>query len=128
MMKTYSGGCLCGSIRFEAQSDPLKLKPHGCCCKNCQQHTGSLTAVWVEFAARAVRWTGEGGEPATYRSSHYSKRAFCPACGSSVGAIDDEPVVALLLGCFDDNNQPEFAPEYTSFEDMQPDWWHPERR
>ncbi|MBX8819185.1 GFA family protein, partial [Ochrobactrum sp. MR31] len=76
-------------IRFEAQSDPLKLKPHGCCCKNCQQHTGSLTAVWVEFAAQAVRWTGEGGEPATYRSSHYSKRAFCPACGSSVGAIDD---------------------------------------
>ncbi|MDM7849610.1 GFA family protein [Pseudochrobactrum kiredjianiae] len=128
MMKTYSGGCLCGSIRFEAQSDPLKLKPHSCCCKNCQQHTGALTAVWVEFAAQAVRWTGEGGEPASYRSSHYSKRAFCSACGSSIGAIDDEPVIALLLGCIDDNNQPEFAPEYTSFEDMKPDWWHPDRR
>ncbi len=128
MMKTYRGGCLCGSIRFEATGDPLKLKPHSCCCKNCQQHTGALTAVWVEFAAQAVRWTGEGEKPATYRSSHYSQRAFCSACGSSIGAIDDEPVIALLLGCFDDNNQPEFAPEYTSFEDMKPDWWHPDRR
>ncbi len=126
MMKTYSGGCLCGSIRFEAQGDPVKLHPHSCSCKNCQRHTGAPVAVWAEFAAQAVRWTGTGGAPATYRSSAYSCRAFCPACGSSVGAIDDEPVIALLLGCFDDNNQPELAPDYQSFADMKPDWWQPQ--
>lgn len=124
MIKTYSGGCLCRSIRFEAKADATKLRAHTCSCKKCQQHTGALTAVWVEFAAQAVRWTGEGGKPSTYRSSDYSSRAFCPTCGSSIGAIDDEPVIALLLGCFDDNKQPEFAPENHSFADMKPDWWH----
>lgn len=126
MTKTYSGGCLCRAIRFEADADTSALKAHTCSCKNCQQHTGALTAVWVEFAAPAVRWTGEGGKPSTFRSSDYSSRAFCSACGSSIGAIDDEPVIALLLGCFDNNNQPEFAPENHSFADMKPDWWHPE--
>lgn len=124
MIKTYNGGCLCGSIRFEAKGDPLRLKPHSCSCKTCQQHTGALTAIWVEFAAQDVRWTGEGGAPAKYRSSAYSCRAFCPSCGSSVGAVDDEPVIALLLGCFDDNDRPEFAPEYHSFADRKPVWWH----
>ncbi|MGO0760742.1 GFA family protein, partial [Citrobacter freundii] len=27
-----------------------------------------------------------------------TSRAFCPQCGSSVGAIDDAPVIALLAG------------------------------
>lgn len=121
METIYSGGCLCGSIRFEAAKPALK--PHTCSCKYCQRHTGSLTAAWVEFPADKVNWTGEGGKPTLFRSSDYSSRAFCSHCGSSIGAIDDEPVIALLLGCFDDNRRPEFEPEYHSYADMQPDWW-----
>jgi hypothetical protein len=30
-------------------------------------------------------------------------------CGSSIGAIDDQPTVALLLGAFDSTNSKELA-------------------
>lgn len=119
--KTYAGGCLCGAIRFEAAGPAGK--PHTCSCKLCQRHSGALTAAWVEFPAEAVAWTGPGGEPATFRSSDYSSRAFCPRCGSSIGAIDDEPVVALLLGVFDDPSGPELMPASHSYSDGMPAWW-----
>ncbi len=93
------GGCLCGAIRFEARGEPGK--PHTCSCRICQKHSGALTLAWVEYARDAVSWTGPGAMPALYRSSDHSSRAFCRDCGSTLGAIDDEPVVGLLAGSFD---------------------------
>lgn len=119
--KRYAGGCLCGAIRFEAVAAPDK--PHTCSCRMCQRHTGALTTAWVEFPKEAVTWTGPGGEPSVYRSSDYSSRAFCPACGSTLGAIDDKPVVAILLGAFDAPNRKELMPTYHSYRSGRPKWW-----
>ncbi|GFE48992.1 hypothetical protein So717_07450 [Roseobacter cerasinus] len=119
--RVYEGGCLCGAIRFVA-TGPIP-RPHTCSCRMCQRHSGALTAVWVELPADRVRWTGPGGAPATYRSSEASSRAFCPACGSSLGAMDDHPVVALLLGAFDKGHYKEFAPGAHSYVTPRPKWW-----
>ena len=119
---TYHGGCLCGRIRFQARG-PAE-NPHTCSCKYCQRHTGSLTASWVEFPRERVSWTGPGGAPSAFRSSDYSSRAFCASCGSSLGAIDDAPTIALLLGCFDDNQHPALMPTAHSYSDERPTWWH----
>ena len=123
-MQVYEGGCLCGSIRFAARAPALK--PHTCSCKMCQRHTGSLTAAWVEFPSEMVAWTGPGGRPRTWRSSDYSSRAFCPTCGSSLGAVDDKPVVALLLGCFDSSGARALKPTAHSYKTGRPRWWHVE--
>ena len=120
----FTGGCLCGAIRFEAKGVPGK--PHTCSCKMCQRHSGALTVAWVEFPREAIVWTGPGGVPSVYRSSDYSSRAFCPACGSSIGAIDDAPVIALLLGIFDKTNSAELIPTSHSFRSARPKWWHVE--
>ena len=117
----YTGGCLCGKIRFTATGPALK--PHTCSCKMCQRHSGALTTAWVEFPSESVAWTGEGGAPATYRSSDYSSRAFCAHCGSSIGAIDDDPVVALLLGAFDKPGSKALAPTAHSYKGGRPRWW-----
>lgn len=122
--KVYHGGCLCGAIRFEASA--LPEKPHTCSCKMCQRHTGSLTTVWVEFPKDSIKWVGSGGVPALYRSSKGSSRAFCPVCGSSLGAVDDQPVIALLLGVFDSAGRKELTPTYHSFRTGRPKWWHVE--
>ncbi|RBJ77842.1 GFA family protein [Pseudomonas sp. MWU12-2534b] len=118
----YQGGCLCGQIRFEARGPAAN--PHTCSCKLCQRHSGALTVAWVEFPRERVTWTGPGGAPATFRSSDYSSRAFCSQCGSSLGAIDDEPCIALLLGTFDSNNRKALMPTHHSFKSERPDWWH----
>jgi hypothetical protein len=117
----YRGGCLCGSIRFEA-SGPAD-KPHTCSCKMCQRNTSALTTAWVEFPREAVKWTGPGGTPSVYRSSGLSSRAFCPTCGSSLGAIDDKPVIGLLLGTFDSPNRRELQPTYHAYRAGRPKWW-----
>ncbi len=121
-VKAYLGGCLCGSIRFEATA--TAEKPHTCSCKMCQRHTGSLTTAWVEFPKDSIKWVGPGGMPALYRSSQGSSRAFCPVCGSSLGAVDDQPVIALLLGVFDSLGRQELVPAYHSYRTGQPKWWH----
>ncbi|MFY8031062.1 MAG: GFA family protein [Devosia sp.] len=122
--KTYSGGCLCGAVRFTAVGPAAK--PHTCSCKMCQRHTGSFTVSWVEFPRESVTWNGPSGPPATYRSSDYSSRAFCPTCGSSLGAIDDAPVIALVLGVFDKPSAQELMPTSHSFRSARPKWWHVE--
>lgn len=115
------GGCLCGHIRFRVTGPPDY--PHTCSCKMCQRHTGALTVAWVEFSAEAVAWTGPGGAPAVYRSSEASSRAFCPLCGSTIGAIDDDPVVALVTGIFDDASAEALRPKGHSYVKERPDWW-----
>lgn len=120
MRKTLTGGCLCGHIRFTAINPG---SPHSCSCDMCQKHTGAQTTVWLEFSSNEVTWTGEGGQPASWRSSPNTRRAFCPRCGSSLGAIDDGPVIALLTGTFDQPANEAFTPEFHSFEDMKPEWW-----
>ena len=122
MPKTYLGGCLCGHIRFEALG-PAE-KPHTCSCKMCQRHSGALTTTWVEFPKSSVKWVGPGGLPATFRSSNYSSRSFCPKCGSTLGAIDDNPIIALVLGVFDSANRKELRPTYHSYKGGRPKWWH----
>lgn len=121
MSAPYEGGCLCGHIRFRA-TGPVDF-PHTCSCRLCQRHTGALTVAWVEFPAENVVWTGPGGAPATFRSSPQSSRAFCPVCGSTLGAIDDAPVIALVTGVFDDPSAAALRPTRHSFAKRRPNWW-----
>ncbi|BCP54733.1 hypothetical protein K32_33500 [Kaistia sp. 32K] len=118
----YGGGCLCGWIRYEAIGPADN--PHTCSCRQCQQYTGALTAAWAGFPSDSVRWTGPGGAPATFRSSEITRRAFCPKCGSSIGALDDAPTIELLIGGFDEPDQAALRPRGHSFVDRQPGWWH----
>jgi hypothetical protein len=119
--KTYEGGCLCGNIRFLAMGPALK--PHTCSCRICQRHSGALTQMWVEFSTEQVRWIGPGGRPNTWRSSDWSSRAFCSVCGSTIGAIDDKPTLAIALGTFDSPNRKELAPLFHSHVSKRPAWW-----
>ena len=119
--RAYDGGCLCGATRFRALGPPLR--PHTCSCKMCQRHSGALTLAWVEFPKDSVTWTGRNGAPATYRSSDVSSRAYCRSCGGTIGAIDDEPTVALLLGVFDKPGYRELRPSSHSYRAGCPRWW-----
>ncbi|MDH4565424.1 GFA family protein [Pseudomonas sp. BN414] len=117
---SYEGGCLCGHVRFRVTGIPAN--PHACSCDFCQRHSGAATLCWVEFHRGALQWIGEGGAPALFRSSDYSSRAFCPRCGSTLGAVDDDPVIALVTGVFDRRDAPELRPLSHSFQDVCPDW------
>ncbi|HEJ7945665.1 TPA: hypothetical protein SMI10_001874 [Serratia liquefaciens] len=78
--RRYSGGCLCGHIRFQAVG--LPGNPHSCSCEFCQRHSGAPTLCWVEFPREAVSWIGTGsfdrGELAALRPTAHSFSDGCP--------------------------------------------------
>ncbi len=113
MEKTYTGGCLCGDIRFVATGNPLRV---GIChCLDCRKHHGALFYAAAIFPRDAVEITGS--------PESYGGRYFCPRCGSSVFAISGDEI-EMHLGAFDEPDQ--FTPTYESWairrESWQPDF------
>lgn len=77
---TFTGGCMCGAVRFEAHGD---VRDVGYChCESCRRHTGAPLVAYVGVEADQVRFLGE--PRALYRSSPRAERAFCPNCGTSL--------------------------------------------
>src|ERR1700759_4126501 len=102
-MATFTGGCLCGRVRYTATGDPAFAGV--CHCRNCQRYTGSAFEPVMAFAADAVSVqgelktyldTGDSGKPVY--------RRFCPNCGS--GLIADAEMLPgmklVLAGALDD--------------------------
>jgi len=97
-----TGGCLCGAIRYAAETDPTAATI--CHCTDCQKFTGSVFATLVRADKNDLTITGTlktfssiGG------SGNPILRHFCPECGSSIA---EEPggrpgVVILNVGTFD---------------------------
>jgi hypothetical protein len=94
----WTGGCLCGSRRYEFRGEP----PHSgyCHCDMCKRATGGAFAVLVQARRDALKWTKE--QPAVYRSSPIATRGFCPNCGSPLFLqYDNDDLVRVTVGSLD---------------------------
>jgi len=79
-----SGGCACGSVRYEVSGDPLRISV--CHCKDCQRRTGSAFGIGCVFSRDAVRLL-QGAMKTFERTSNAGNRVrmhFCPGCGTTV--------------------------------------------
>lgn len=82
------GGCLCGDVRYEIQSNQLSVCR--CHCVSCRKATGAAGVVWAIVAKADYRLLGAA--PREYMSSTGVTRSFCPRCGSSLTyATTDQP-------------------------------------
>lgn len=98
-MERYTGGCLCGAVRFVASGRPHRV---GLChCLDCRKHHGALFHASAIFPQESVTVKGETGD---YRGRH-----FCPACGSSVFSRSGDEI-EVNLGSLDATDQ--FLPSY----------------
>jgi hypothetical protein len=111
-MEQFSGGCLCGRVRYVASGRPFRI---GLChCLDCRKHHGALFHASAIFADSAVSITGE--------TRDYAGRYFCPRCGSSVfGRVADE--VEINLGSLDAPDQ--FQPTYELWTVRRESWLPP---
>jgi hypothetical protein len=81
------GSCHCGTIRFEADIDPERVRI--CHCSDCQSLSGS--AFRITAPARESRFRLLAGTPKLYikrtaDSGSARVQAFCPDCGSAIYA------------------------------------------
>jgi hypothetical protein len=104
-MTKKTGGCLCGSVRYELNCEPLAVAV--CHCRNCQKQTGSALSVIAVFPRDAVSIDGELKVYEDLGSSGNPVfRNFCPDCGSPV--LTDTPdaqasnIIYIKAGTLDD--------------------------
>ena len=77
---TYTGGCLCGAVRYEISGSVGN--PCFCHCASCRRATGAPMVPWGTFGRDALRVTR--GRLSEYRSSAQVWRGFCARCGTSL--------------------------------------------
>ncbi len=111
-MDRFTGGCLCGNVRFEASGQPYRV---GIChCLDCRKHHGALFYASAIFPESSVTIEGE--------TRDYEGRHFCPRCGSSVFARSGDEI-EVHLGALDDPDQ--LTPTYEGWTERRESWLPP---
>jgi hypothetical protein len=115
-----TGGCLCGSVRFEV-SQPLASAGY-CHCTRCQRRTGTAAAASARVAPGSLRVLSGEELIRSFDPDDGFKKAFCSGCGSALWAQspDDPDVVAVRLGTFDAD--PGIRPSYHQFVTYAAPW------
>lgn len=83
MNAVFTGGCLCGSVKYESTSEPA-VCGH-CHCVDCRKTSGTGHGSHLGLPDAAVKVTGEVkffDAPAD--SGNMVSRGFCPNCGSAI--------------------------------------------
>lgn len=101
-----SGRCLCGSVSYSADTDPVMVV--NCHCKDCQRQSGAAMSTNVGVMRDALTIEGETKEFDTIGEERGApaRRVFCPNCGSPiVSLLDDMPDFAFIkAGTLDDTS------------------------
>ena len=101
--KRYTGGCLCGAVRYEADGEPLYTGY--CYCADCRKASGSGFIPYMGFDSSAVRFSGETRQ---YWSKNFQGRLavrnFCPTCGGLVfgGEVGKDKSHTIYAGSLDE--------------------------
>jgi hypothetical protein len=84
MSTSYTGGCACGALRYEAAAEAI-FENH-CQCRDCQKRSGTGHGSYLTFPSRAdVKITGAATDwRVTADSGNEKIHSFCPVCGSPV--------------------------------------------
>ncbi|MEX0696941.1 MAG: GFA family protein [Dongiaceae bacterium] len=75
---SYSGGCLCGAVRYRAEGPPRSVVY--CHCRMCQRAAGAPVVPWATFPAAG--FAVSAGDIAEFASSPGARRGFCKRCGT----------------------------------------------
>lgn len=97
-MTKFSGGCLCGAVRYETTADPLNQRV--CHCRQCQKAIGAAFNARVLMRIEDVSITGPVN---TFYSSETLERGACARCGTSIfSRRASAGVIGLTAGSLDD--------------------------
>jgi hypothetical protein len=120
-MTRFTGGCLCGALRWEATAEPL-YAGH-CYCADCRKASGSGFIPFMAFSGDAFI---VNGKTITHRlpvgNGRTAVRNSCAVCASLVfgGVVGESEDFNIYAGSLDDPGQ--FHPKIAIFTRDRPEW------
>ena len=122
MSAKITGGCKCGSVRYEISAEPKAYVI--CQCMDCQKFSGSghisnmmvpADKVAVSGETTTFEYTGGSGNPVHH--------VFCPVCGSPVyGGPPGYEFSMIRAGSLDDSGI--FKPSMVVYSESAAHWDH----
>jgi|ERR1022692_322895 hypothetical protein len=102
-MTPLTGGCLCGSVRYQSATPAVRSTL--CHCATCRRASGSSAQGWVTVLKNDFHFTT--APPAAYRSSKSVTRTFCAICGTPLTYChaDWAAEIAFSIGSMDTPNE-----------------------
>jgi hypothetical protein len=119
--KPYTGGCLCGALRYEARGEPLFMGH--CYCADCRKASGSGFIPFMAFAADVLTFSAPTRTfVCTSARGGDAVRNSCPNCASLVfgGPVGETDSHTIYAGSLDDPSV--FHPTVAIFAKGRPDW------
>ena len=100
---SFTGGCLCGAVRYEATGEPTNSLL--CHCRMCQRASGSPVTAMLFMAADHVAVTK--GQTRTLGFSPRTYRHICDTCGAPIFfSRESRPDIrGIYVGSLDDPNR-----------------------
>ena len=100
---TLTGGCGCGTVRWELSASPLGAAY--CHCKRCQRRTGTGVSLSALIVPGSLTVTSGEESIDAWRPEEGWHKHFCSQCGSQLYAQDPENLetVGMRMGGFDED-------------------------
>jgi hypothetical protein len=115
----FTGGCLCGEIRYRITGAPVEALY--CHCRMCRRAHGAPVVAWLTVPIDA--FTVTAGNAVAYRSSAKAFRHFCGRCGTPLTwrEADNPLLVDVSIASLD--NPGTFAPTLHTWTDSRISWF-----
>lgn len=112
----WTGGCLCGAVRYRLASAPFDAG--WCHCRTCQLNSGSPAMAFASVPVADYVVEQGTDRVGSVRSSDFGHRCFCRDCGTPLYMEDDVAATTrdVSLATLDDPAQvpPDFHIFYAS--------------
>ena len=104
MSVPFSGGCVCGAVRYECAAEPMAVAH--CFCTDCQKTSGAQMSTNLLVPKPAFKVTK--GQASTFDTTGDSgntvSRNFCGRCGSNLWSVPNgiPDLLVIKAGTLDD--------------------------
>jgi hypothetical protein len=93
-----TGGCNCGTVRYEIDASPVDAVY--CHCTRCQRRTGTGAGASAQVAPGSFRLVEGEQALRAWKPVDGAEKWFCGECGSGIFSKNGE-VIGVRLGSFD---------------------------
>jgi len=121
MDTAFSGGCLCGAVRYRCSAAPI-TGGH-CHCMACRKTSGTGHGSHLAVPEAAFEVQGElKAYAAPADSGNIVTRHFCPTCGSAIHSTNSGMPGLVMLRASSLDDPEVFKPQIVVFAKHAPSW------